>query len=157
MTEIPFRAKESASLAPACLERTTGMLFLNPQFRAHLHLWRGFTFSISLLWQGKHFPNGELYFPWGVHRQTIEVSFVPCKRQGVPGATGEQPPLLWYLQATLPSSKWSCGRDPACALLVLPFWCFSSFMGSPWKYTMTGISVALLFRSCSQNHQHIDN
>lgn len=48
LAEIPFRAKESASLALACPERTTGMFFWNPQFRAHLHLWRDFAFSVSL-------------------------------------------------------------------------------------------------------------
>lgn len=48
MAKIPSRAKASASLALACPERTTGMLFWNPQFRAHLHLWRDFAFSVSL-------------------------------------------------------------------------------------------------------------
>lgn len=46
--EISFRANESLFLAPACLEQTTGMLLLNPQFRAHLHLGRDFAFSIFL-------------------------------------------------------------------------------------------------------------
>lgn len=96
MAEIPFRAKESSSLAPACPGQTTGMLFLNPQFRAHLHLGRDFASSISLLRQAECLPNGELYFPWGIHRQIIQVCFVPYKQLGAPGATGEQPPLLRY-------------------------------------------------------------
>lgn len=84
--------------------------FLNIQFRAPLHLWRGFAFSIYLLQQAECLPNEELYFPWGTHRQTIQVYFVPFKLLSASRATGEQQSLPWSParaawqggQATLP-------------------------------------------------------
>lgn len=83
--EISFRAKESLFLAPACLEQIAGMLLLNPQFRAHLHLGRDFDFSIFLfffLWWVECLPNGELYFQRGIHRQTVQVGFISCTQCG---------------------------------------------------------------------------
>lgn len=119
VAEIPFRANESASLAPACPEQTTGMLFLNPQFRAHLLSRRDFAFSISLLQQAECLPNGELYFPWGIHKQTIQVCFVPCKRVASPPGLLVSSHHCCRTQpgqpgggahVTLPGSKWPFGR-----------------------------------------------
>lgn len=168
MAETLFRAKESASLAPACPEQTTGMLFLNPQFRAHLHLQRDFTFSISLLQQAKCLPNGELYFPGGIHKQTIQLCFVPGKLSGCPqgywsaATTATIPsqgsPGVGAAHATLPGSKWPCGRETSLRSASSPFLMLFLFRGLLLKMCQQMyVSTALLFLSHLQNHQHTSN
>lgn len=138
--EIPFGAKESTFLAPACLEQTTGMFSLNPQLRAHPHLGRNFAFSICL------FTTGRMLAKWGALFPAGGFADKPSRLVSLAVSDGVLPMLLVSSCTSrgvhMAARCWFSfpdGFPPACPLKM---------------HQWTDLSAALLSIPCLQNHQH---